>query len=955
MNRFKNTFQLFGLLGGLVTFSLNTNNALAVGAVTPWTTLEAEDGAIGGTGAKVEGFTPGSPVPTVPTQEIEASGMAYVLLTNVNDWVSWTNPVSGANAIVIRSSIPDSANGGGITNTLDMYVDGTFRQSITLSAHQSWNYRGAPLTNSDDPGFGTPWHFYNEDHTFITGSAIAAGSVVKLQKDSGNTSPYYKIDCIDLENVPAPITQPPNSLSVVSYGADPTCTTDSTVAIQNCINVAETSGQIVWIPQGTYMVNNLASGSIGISGVTVQGAGMWYSTLYRDVPDSQIYNKNWRSTMSITTNTVLEDFALDSDGIYRESGGSDYAAGAVGTNWLVQRIWARHCGPFWMGGSYSTIRDCRVSDSWADGINLNDGNSTNPASLGISLTSSNNFVRGCGDDGLSTYSDAGTNLNSPNYQMQNTHIMNSSSIATYWANGLRIGGGTNVVVQGNLIDSVAANNGIEVSVYGSTGRPLDSALVSDNMILRSGGWNGTNRGGIDVGAPGPTSRFPGAATKATITNNIIQLPLEAGLSIGSSNEDLTIVDNQIDQPSSTGIWIESDVKGTGLFEYDLVEGLNSGQTAFQNDSSSTFTTTVTGDTWSPAPPTVINITNAWAGYNNNFLFTNAGYEYHFSDTQGGATVSASTFWQQAEKIELAEDAYVWAETYDSGHLSRYNQEIEGLCDGFVQYWGDDWSADTNDDDLAWACTAFIRAYAVTGTARWLNDAETNHNTIWSLGEDTTFLGGGIWQNNQTKTYKNSAANWTFVVAGYLIDEFNGHQGDYQANAETIYNWAITNLYNPATGRIYDGVSTTTGISTNDFSYNHGIAIGAASESGDGDTANQVATYMAFSMTNSSYRPTWDNGYWVLPYYGPKAANDNDGGYNGIALRWLGNANAHGYIDPWVLAWAQYNVSQAWTIRDAQNLMWNDWIHGTPGTGVYSWDCSSALAGMFDIPMPYAPY
>ena len=110
--------------------------------------------------------------------------MAYVWLTNLNDSVSWTNPVDGANAVVIRDCIPDAPNGGGITATIDLYVDGVFRQGITLSSKQSWNYRNNPTnTTPDDPtGGGTPWHFYNEDRAFITGAPIPAGSIITVAK-----------------------------------------------------------------------------------------------------------------------------------------------------------------------------------------------------------------------------------------------------------------------------------------------------------------------------------------------------------------------------------------------------------------------------------------------------------------------------------------------------------------------------------------------------------------------------------------------------------------------------------------------------------------------------------------------------------------------------------------------------------------------------------------------------
>ena len=87
--------------------------------------------------------------------------MAYVWLTNLNDSVSWTNPVAGANTMVIRNCIPDAPNGGGITATINLYVDGVFRQAITLTSTQSWNYRNSTTTPDDPNGGGTPWHFYN--------------------------------------------------------------------------------------------------------------------------------------------------------------------------------------------------------------------------------------------------------------------------------------------------------------------------------------------------------------------------------------------------------------------------------------------------------------------------------------------------------------------------------------------------------------------------------------------------------------------------------------------------------------------------------------------------------------------------------------------------------------------------------------------------------------------------
>src|SRR5258706_8892694 len=102
------------LLGVLAFLNFGVTNLHAVGAVTPFKTVEAESGTLGG-GATISSFVLGSPVPTVATKELEASGGAYVVLNATGESVSLVNPVTNANAVVVRASIPDAPNGGGIT------------------------------------------------------------------------------------------------------------------------------------------------------------------------------------------------------------------------------------------------------------------------------------------------------------------------------------------------------------------------------------------------------------------------------------------------------------------------------------------------------------------------------------------------------------------------------------------------------------------------------------------------------------------------------------------------------------------------------------------------------------------------------------------------------------------------------------------------------------------------
>lgn len=568
----------------------NASGAPTAGATTPFTTLEAESGTLGG-GAIIRSFQLGSPVPTVATLELEASGGALVELNATGQSVSLVNPVANANTVVIRASIPTTSDGVGQTATLDLYVDGVFRQAVTFSSKQSWIYRNSKTTPRDPNGGGMPFHFYNENRAFIAGAPIAAGSTITLQKDAANTAAVYDIDSVDVESVPAPLTQPENSLSVVDYGADPNFTIDSTVAIQHCVNDARTRAMSVWIPPGKYMVNSLASGGLDFTGVTVNGAGMWYSMIYRNVPLPPP-TIPWRSNIQIGTNSTLRDVSIDSNAIYRgvgDAGGADSGLSSHGDGWLVDRVWVQHSDAQWLSGSNGTIQNSRVADSWADGINLNNGNTPDPTKLGLNLTAQNNFVRGGGDDGLATYSDSGAS--GQNGQMDGTKILNNTSIAPYWANGLRVAGGKNVLVQNNLVTDPAANSGMEISVFGTTGHALESATISGNVVLRGGGWNGTDRHGIHVGSNST------AYTNATISNNTSTDSRRSGFKIGATLENVTVSGNVINHPATQGVWIASGVTGTGSFTSNTVSNLNTGQVPYQNDSLATFKATLTGNSW----------------------------------------------------------------------------------------------------------------------------------------------------------------------------------------------------------------------------------------------------------------------------------------------------------------------------------------------------------------------
>ncbi|MGW6279107.1 glycosyl hydrolase family 28-related protein [Kribbella sp. NPDC055071] len=570
-----------------------TEAVQAVGATLPFATLEAESGTLGGT-ATIRRFTPGMTVPTSATLELEASGYAFAELKTTGDSVAIKNTTTiTANTLVVRASLPDAPNGGGITAPINLYVNGVLRQAITLSSTQSWNYRNS-TTNPDDPhGGGQAIFMYNEFPVWVTGAPIAPGSTISLRKDTNSTAPSYAIDSVDLENVAPAKAQPANSLSVVSYGADPTTVNDSTTAIQNTADAARTQGKTVWIPPGKYLTNSVSpTASLNFTGVKVQGAGMWHSILYRRVPLSPPPT-SWRSQITVGSGTTVADLQVVANAIYRGiggGGGDDYGFNAGGAGgWLLDRVWTRHTDANWLSGTNGVVQNSRTGDTYGDGFNANNGNTPNPDKLGHNLTIQNSFARGTGDDAFATYSDAGAS--GTNGQMVGTKILNNTAVAPYWANGIRIAGGRDVEVRNNLVNSVSSNNAMDVSVFGDSGNPLESATITGNTLIGGGGWNGV-RTGVHIGSPSPTSRFPNAYTNFTMSNNLVRGSLRSGVMIDKTFIKGSMTDTTIDGPANQGTLIVGGVTGTGTFTRTTVRNLRPGQVAFENQSPTTFTTTI---------------------------------------------------------------------------------------------------------------------------------------------------------------------------------------------------------------------------------------------------------------------------------------------------------------------------------------------------------------------------
>lgn len=545
-----------------------------MGANTPFITYEAEAGTLGG-GASV--VTLSTPTTELSSPALEASGHAYVQLTGQGQSVQWTNNSCFAiTAVNIRACIPDSATGGGITSSLDLYVDGVFRQAIPLSSTQTWVYESSSNYNgmSQAPGAGlSPHVFWDEARAFISGAAVAPGSSIMLKVDTANNAQFYYIDCIDVEAPPAALTQPANTISITSYGAQANnISFDNSTAINDALAQGESTGEPVWIPVGTWYSSG---GVLNATNVMVEGAGPWYSSV---VDTSTSWSNGF---FFLAHGASFQNLCIDATQPDATPGLFAILAYGSSTNpgWTLNNVWARHTMLTWGTGVGILIENCRVNNSFGDGMNINNTNGT--ACSNVTVT--NNFARGNGDDGITLNS---SNASAP--MMTNCTYTHNTSVASWWADEMGIYGGSGVVVENNLLQDSVKLNGLLVGIFGSgtggTGGDMTQALIMNNTILRGGslGYGNQNPGIAIGGAQGGSA--PSACANIVVSGNTINNSMFDGIDFFNGLSQ-TAQYNTINSPGLNGIGEGSDGITDTIVD-NTVTGLNVGESAFVNNDGS---------------------------------------------------------------------------------------------------------------------------------------------------------------------------------------------------------------------------------------------------------------------------------------------------------------------------------------------------------------------------------
>jgi Alpha-1,3-glucanase catalytic domain D1/Alpha-1,3-glucanase catalytic domain D2 len=511
----------------------------ARGANLNYVEYEAEDG-------ETTGMVLGPTRATAAAHDVtaESSQRKAVRLTSTGQYVRITSK-SPANSIVVRYSVPDSADGQGASSTISVYVKGTFRQKLNVSSRWSWTYGTTISPSSNDPAVGNPRHYYDESHALI--GDIAAGQTVTLQKDSDDTAAYYVIDLIDLELVNPPLPQPAGSLSITAdCGATPDDASDDRTAIQNCINRARGTAGGLYIPQGTFNVLSKAnardSAGLNVDNVTIRGAGMWYSTL------SGVF-----AALACTgSNCKYSDFAVFGDTVLRNDSAPDSNfSGPTGPGSSLTNIWMEHSKTgYWVGpgGNGLLIKGCRVRNLFADGVNFFGGTSNSIVEQ--------THLRNTGDDSLASWSPA----SQPGVNTNNVFRFNTVQ-APWMANCVGIYGGNDNKIEDNICSDTVQYPGILIAQQ-FTSHPFGGTTsIQRNSLVRDGGFfsGGTN------------CALKFAATDAAMSGflvNDMQISdsTYCGIQIAGANTitNLTLQNIAITASATSGLQFNSNARGSGV-------------------------------------------------------------------------------------------------------------------------------------------------------------------------------------------------------------------------------------------------------------------------------------------------------------------------------------------------------------------------------------------------------
>lgn len=176
------------------------------------------------------------------------------------------------------------------------------------------------------------------------------------------------------------------------------------------------------------------------------------------------------------------------------------------------------------------------------------------------------------------------------------------------------------------------------------------------------------------------------------------------------------------------------------------------------------------------------------------------------------------YWRNAHVMDVLVDAY------QRKNDVQIRTRMDELLDGMKVKNGNTY-INHFYDDMEWMALSCLRAYEVTGDAKFKAVAELLWTDI-KLGWDDMWGGGFYW--NKERKNKNTPANAPACIIASRMYQVTQNPLDLEW-AKKSYQWQKTNLVDPVTGLVWDGLDGTGTNKDWKFTYNQGVFIGAGIE------------------------------------------------------------------------------------------------------------------------------
>ncbi len=319
----------------------------------------------------------------------------------------------------------------------------------------------------------------------MLGGTVPAGSKIRLQKDAANTTDYA-IDFVDLEQVAA-VPNPDPAAYAVPAGF-------THQDVQNALDRVrmDSTGKLagVYLPPGDYQTSSKFQ--VYGKAVKVVGAGPWFTRFHAPATQDNT-DVGFRADAS-AKGSSFANFAYFGNYTSRIDGPGKVFDFSNVSDIVIDNIWNEHMVCLYWGANTDrvTIKNSRIRNMFADGVNMTNGSTDNLVS--------NNDARATGDDSFALFSaiDAG------GADMKNNVYENLSTTLTWRAAGLAVYGGYHNTFRNIHIADTLVYSGITISSldfgYPMNGFGTDPTTFENISIVRAGGhfWGNQTFPGIWV-------------------------------------------------------------------------------------------------------------------------------------------------------------------------------------------------------------------------------------------------------------------------------------------------------------------------------------------------------------------------------------------------------------------------------------------------------------------------